>query len=245
MAHIPRIYLEQSLNVDETITLPVAASHHLMRVLRRTVGDALFLFNGQGGEFHAQIVAMSKQQVTVCLSSYLAHNRSSPLLLHLGQAWVRGEKMDLILQKATELGVTQITPLLTDYVSIKGEVDRWHKRQAHWQAVLINACEQCGRNQLPELHPPCELPVWLAQQSERGQGLLFSPQADISLSQVTMLPQTPVGLLIGPEGGLSPNEEALALSQHFQAVRLGPRILRTETAAIAAITAAQMQWGDL
>jgi 16S rRNA (uracil1498-N3)-methyltransferase len=215
-------------------------------VLRLGIGDALRLFNGRGGEFDAHIEAVHRNQVTVKIGAHHAVERESPLAITLLQGIARGEKMDLILQKATELGVTAIVPVLMARSSVRLDAKSAATKQQHWQAVVISACEQCERNTVPEVSAPRSLAESLAEPSA-GLNLLLNP-----IEGAATLPQLlahasgrPIRLLVGPEGGFDPSEVAAATQNHFRPCRLGPRVLRTETAGLAALAALQSLAGDL
>jgi len=239
---IPRIYTEQALITGELIQLEEAASHHLIKVLRMQAGRELILFNGAGGEFTAVIQEVSKKYVAVLIAEHSADNRESPLQLELAIGISRGERFEWVLQKATELGITKITPLITERTEVKTGGDRQEKMQDRWQQIIISACEQCQRNLLPELAAPVQLNDWLATVNSDFRFVLH--HRDSKSLPTDQKPQS-VSLLIGPEGGLSENEIAQAQAKNFNALTLGPRVLRTETAPIAAISLVQYLWGDL
>ena len=240
---ITRIFHDGELSTASQYSLSSEAANHLFRVLRMQTGQTLHLFNGLGGEYVAQISEISKKGVLVTTTEKLENECESPLAIHLGQGISRGEKMDLTIQKATELGVAEITPLLTERCGVKLNAERWEKKCQHWQKVAISACEQSGRNRIPVVHPPQPLAQWLAENSD-ALCLNLHPRAQYSIKTLPT-PQHGVRLLIGPEGGLSPDEIELASQNHFEGIRLGPRVLRTETGALAAIAALQAQFGDL
>lgn len=205
-------------------------------------GRELILFNGRGGEYSASITAISKKAVSVQLRDFIAEDRQSPLQLELAIGVSRGERMDWVLQKATELGATKITPLLTERTEVKLNNERSDKKLEHWQQIIVSACEQCQRNLLPELSKPVAIDEWLAQcNAELKFVLHHRDNQGLPASQNI----SSVALLIGPEGGLSEREIEQALQQHFSPLTLGPRILRTETAPLAAISLVQYLWGDL
>jgi 16S rRNA (uracil1498-N3)-methyltransferase len=218
------------------------ASHHVARVLRARIDDELTLFNGQGGgEYKAIIKAMDKKKVEVEITEYIDRDAESPLDIHLAQGIARGEKMDFIIQKAVELGVKTFIPLITERCNVKLSNEREEKRLQHWQAVAISACEQSGRNQLPIILAPQLLHDWLAAENS-GLRLVLSPHVEDKLPVQNL--QQKVVLLIGPEGGLSQQEINLAIKQGFLPWNLGPRILRTETAPLAAMSVLQYCFGD-
>ena len=238
---IPRIFTSQPLVCGQTIELDAAASHYLSKVLRMQPDREVILFNGEGGEFAARITEITKKSVTLLVGDFEAENRQSPLKLELAIGVSRGERMDWVLQKATELGVTRITPLFTERTEVKLSGERLQKKMAHWQQILISACEQCQRNILPELVEPLTLEAWLPH-SEASLKLVLHHRDNQGMPAAVTADS--VALLIGPEGGLSEEEITLARAQHFSPLTLGPRVLRTETAPIVAISLVQYLWGD-
>ena len=214
---------------------------HMIQVLRMQPGDQLHLFDGQSC-YLAELLQGNKNLARLRLIQAIEAAPPSPLHTHLGQAISKGDKMDWIIQKATELGVSAITPLYTRQGDVRLKGDREQKKLEHWQQVAISACEQCGRNSLPVIHPPQSLTDWLQARQEAVR-LLLHPhgQSEALASQSP----TDVALLIGPEGGLSEQEVEQAQKSGFNGLRLGPRILRTETAPLAALTLVQHWWGDL
>ena len=215
------------------------AANHVARVLRLAAGAPLILFNGEGGEFEATVSSIDKRHVVVDIGHFRDKDREPPLTLWLAQGISRG---DYTIQKAVELGVNRIIPLFSEHCGVQLDGERLQKRVKHWQGVVISACEQCGRNLIPHVDSPTALAEWLATPGE-GLRLVLDPDADHSLKQLPA-PHGPVTLLIGPEGGLSDQEVALAKEAGFLGLRLGPRILRTETAAVAALAAILGAWGD-
>jgi 16S rRNA (uracil1498-N3)-methyltransferase len=243
---LTRVYVAQSLAAGGTVTLEGAAASHLTRVLRARAGEPLTLFNGEGGEYAARILRQGGGKVTVEVGLQLATERESPLALTLAQGVARGERMDLVVQKATELGVARLAPLLTERSVVRLSATQAQKKLAHWRLVAVAACEQSGRNRLPEIAAPQTLDEFLS--SERAAEspplrLLLSPDGPRQLSD---LPRSScVTVLVGPEGGLTQQERECAIAAGFLAVRLGPRVLRTETAALVAVALLQRQFGDL
>jgi 16S rRNA (uracil1498-N3)-methyltransferase len=213
-------------------------------VLRLRAGDALTLFNGRGGEYAGSIDKSHAGEVTVAVGEERAVERESPLSLTLAQGVSRAERMDLVVQKATELGVSCIVPLLTERSVVRLDAQQAARKVVHWRGIAIAACEQSGRNRVPELATPLALREFARDASRAGARLLLSPGAALRLDDVQP-PVTQVTVLIGPEGGLSESEEDLARAAGFTPVRLGPRVLRTETAAIAALVLLQRNFGDL
>jgi 16S rRNA (uracil1498-N3)-methyltransferase len=236
-----RIYQNIPLTVGTEITLDEAASHHVATVLRAKTGEKLIVFNGDGCDYEATILLINKKKVVIALMQGNVKNTESSLKLHLAQGIARGEKMDFIVQKAVELGATSITPLLTARSNMRLSAEQRAKKMAHWQAILVAACEQSGRTKLPTLHLIESLSSWLSK--AHGTRFLLSPHAENPLP--SSLTTSEISLVIGPEGGLSPEEITLALSHHFQPLKLGPRVLRTETATIAALAILQQQYGDM
>ena len=242
---IPRICVFEELRVGSEILLPAQAGEHLARVLRLERGHPIVLFNGNGREFQAEISELTKRAVCArVLEERNAMDRESPLQLTLAQGVARGEKMDLILQKATELGVSRIVPLITGRTEVKLDAERTARRLAHWHAVIASACEQSGRVHLPTLESPVRLATWAAQLgSDAGLRLALDPNGDVSPRSLPAFDKAT--LVVGPEGGLSDQDLGMLDQADFLGLRLGPRILRTETAGLAAITALQAIHGDM
>ncbi len=240
---VPRIYTPATLNSGDSIELDENAFSHAVRVLRLKQGDSLILFNGQGGEFEAELTDVQKKRASAVIGQHFNTDNESPLPIILGQCISRGEKMDYTIQKAVELGVTEIVPLFSERCGVKLNQQRMEKRLRHWHSVIISACEQCGRNRIPELHPAIALSEW-QQQSNASLKLVLDPTAADSLATLSK-PERDVALLIGPEGGLSDGEIKSAIKHGFSGIRLGPRILRTETAGLTALSVIQQMWGDL
>lgn len=242
-----RVYCATPLTPGGRVTLTGNAAGHITRVLRLRAGEPLTLFDGSGGEHSARIESAGGGTVTAALLEHLAIERESPLVLTLAQGVSRGERMDWVVQKATELGVTRIVPLLTERSVVRLDAQQARKKLAHWNAVCIAACEQCGRNRLPQLQEPQELPAFLGGKDEQSLKLLLSvqgPEKEVRLQDLPR-PAAAISVLIGPEGGLAPEEQAAACAAGFTPVRLGPRVLRTETAAVVALTIIQREFGDL
>lgn len=243
---IPRIYQSIPLHLNATIILSKAATHHLIHVLRKKLGDTIIVFNGTGTAYQGCITGATATSTTVLLTHCTNPTVESPLQLILAQGIARGEKMDYILQKSVELGVSQIIPVLTEYCNMRLSKEQQHKKHLHWQTIMQSACEQSGRTRLATLMPVVTLPEWLATcQAELKLALHPGSQHNLTTLRQAYPTRTSIALLIGPEGGLSEQEIILAQQQDFQLVRLGPRILRTETAAIAMLGIAQLLWGDL
>jgi 16S rRNA (uracil1498-N3)-methyltransferase len=240
---IPRIYLPNILSTNHTVYLDENAVRHVVKVLRLKKGAPLILFNGKGGEYQAVLEAVDKKQVLVRLGEYVEREVESNLDIVLAQGVSRGERMDYTIQKAVELGVKKIIPLFMIRTVVNLDERRMIKRVQHWQQIAINACEQCGRNQVPEVHDIQDYRHWLDEPPAGGKFILHHAAAK-RLSDVREC-NNPVTLLAGPEGGFSNEEISLAKKVGFIPLRLGPRILRTETAALVALSLLQMRWGDL
>ncbi|WP_417659805.1 16S rRNA (uracil(1498)-N(3))-methyltransferase [Pseudidiomarina sp.] len=242
---IPRIYEPSSSTwaVGSTVTLSEDAANHVGRVLRMSVGQSLELFNGDGNNYQATITEVHKRSVTVSLASAAPNTSESFVHVHLAQGISRGDRMDFVLQKSVELGVTEITPLFTERCGVKLTGERLAKKQQQWQKIVIAACEQSGRSYVPKVHAPITFQQWLTQLPE-GMRLTLDPYAAKPLRELAVEPKQ-LTLLIGPEGGLTDLEVQSASDHDFLPVRLGPRILRTETAALTALSVIQYQFGDL
>jgi 16S rRNA (uracil1498-N3)-methyltransferase len=240
--NMPRFYCCEALSPGALIDLPEPVARHAVRVLRLPPGAAMVLFDGQGGEYEAHIEHIDKNRVVVQLGDWRDIERESKLSVTLVQAVQAGEKMDFTFQKAVELGITHIVPVDSRRSVTRLSGERAAKRVAHWQGVAVSACEQCGRNRVPVVDPLEKLEHWLARPVQPGLRLMLAPDAECSL--VDLPPARDVQLLIGAEGGLDPQEMVVAKQAGFQAVRLGPRVLRTETAGLAALAALQALWGD-
>lgn len=238
-----RIYQLGEYTLNQFIDLSPEASRHVALVLRMQPGQEIRLFCGDNHEYNAVICSCDKKKVQVKISSVELINRESPRAIHLAQAVSKGERMEMVIQKAVELGTASITPLLTERSVVRLDAERLAKKQNQWQAIAISACEQSGRNVIPAIHPPCSLPAYL-QQCQAVLKFVLYPQASKSWRDYDF-PPGDIAVLIGPEGGLSDSEIALAEQHQFQSLSLGPRILRTETAAITALSVLQAVGGDL
>jgi len=237
----PRFYCETTLSPGATVSLPERAARHVA-ALRLRPGDAVVLFNGDGHESAATLTGIGKRGAAAFVRERRAVDRESPLEVHLAQGVCAGDRMDLVLQKATELGVASIQPLATARSVVRLSSERQERRETHWQNVAVAACEQCGRNRIPEVKPRVEFGEFLGRLSGEGTRMLLAPDGDATIR--ALAPRAPVTVLIGPEGGLAPEERELAARAGFSAVRFGPRILRTETAPLAALAALQAWYGD-
>ncbi|MEW5288518.1 16S rRNA (uracil(1498)-N(3))-methyltransferase [Erwinia papayae] len=240
---IPRIFHPEPLTVSSEIALSEDAANHVGRVLRMTAGQPLELFDGSNLTFAAEIVRVDKKNVRAFITESRNDNRESPLHLHLGQVMSRGEKMEFTIQKAVELGVNTITPLFSERCGVKLDEERLAKKIQQWQKIVIAACEQCGRNSIPLVRTAMTLAAWCAEE-ESGLKLNLHPRASQSINTLPQ-PVERVRLLIGPEGGLTADEISMTSEFGFTDILLGPRVLRTETTALTAITALQVRFGDL
>ena len=240
---IPRLYTQQPLHADSLITLDKDAARYLSSVLRMTSGQMLNLFNGDGGEYIAEVASLSKNQVTVSIKESLPNDRESLLKIHLVIGISRGERMDWVIQKATELGVHTITPIFTERTEVKLAGSRLEKRLVHWQQVSISSCEQCLRNVVPTINSAVSLQECLDTNDE-GLKIVLHHRTEKPLTELQNT-NNHVTILVGPEGGLSDDEISLAESNGYSAIKLGPRVLRTETAPLAAISILQSLWGDM
>lgn len=237
---MPRFFVPRA--ITPSLELDERAAHHALRVLRLQAGDPVVVFNGEGGEYEGVIAHCTKDSVSIEGLKFRDVERESPLRISLAQGISSAEKMDFTIQKAVELGVFRIQPIETARSVVRLRGERAEKRAAHWRRVVISACEQCGRNRLPDVRAIMSLEEWLPGLDD-GVRWLLSPAARKSLRDMPA-PVKRVTLLTGPEGGFSPEEERQAISAGFTALKLGPRILRTETAAVVALAAIQTLWGD-
>ncbi len=240
-----RFHIDCPLSAKSEQELTGSSARYIGRVLRLGPNDEITLFNGRGGEYRATINRVSKDKVVVSVAEYVDRDVESPLAIHLLQGISRGERMDLVMQKATELGVTTITPLLTDHSVVKLEARRAEKRLHHWRGIVASACEQSGRNVLPEVSAPRPFRTWLGENTDNtGTRIILRPGGGASMQSLDDNVRVVI-LLVGPEGGFSSSEYELAEATGFKAVGFGGRIMRTETAAVAAIAALQTLYGDL
>ncbi len=242
-----RVFIDHALEHGQELALPAAQSAHLLRALRLRPGATLTLFNGHGGEYAAELLAGGQARATVRIGAHEAVERESPLRLTLLQGIARGERMDLIVQKATELGVAAIMPLSCEFTVVRLAEPARARRRERWQAVAISACEQCGRNRPPRVHDILELEAACTTLGAAAEDLrlMLVPEAGEALAGLASPKLRSASLLVGPEGGLSEREQELARHAGFKACTLGPRILRTETAPLAALAALQALAGDL
>lgn len=239
---MPRFFVATPLAGLRSLSLPDHVVRHV-QVLRLKEGDAITLFDGRGGEYQATLTAIAKRDADCDISRFDDSSRESPLWLGLAQAISSGDRMEFTLQKGVEMGVSVFQPLMTERSIVKLAGDRADKRLARWQEIIVSACEQCGRNSIPEVLPILTLKQWLAAKPDGDAHLVLSPLGTQRLADIATAPGK-AWLMAGPEGGLSAAEEAAAIAGGWTPLKLGPRILRTETAALAAAAAMQTVWGD-
>ena len=240
---IPRIYLPLDLSSKEQLELNDHAFQHTVKVLRMKENSKIIVFDGKGNEYFSSLVEVNKKNAFIKTEDLIENNSESNIFIHLGLGISKGERMDFAIQKAVELGVTEITPLFTEHCVVNLDEKRIKKRLQHWQGIIVSACEQSGRNVIPLLNTVTTLKKW--SESINENCLIFDPVATATLKNIKP-DKNSLNLLIGPEGGLSSKEiSELKKNKIFHSVKFGPRILRTETAAVSAITAIQLLWGDL
>ncbi len=240
-----RFFADIPLECGQIVELPREAAHHCSQVLRYKVSDPLTLFNGDGFDYLATINSINKKTCQVELLSKQAISNESPLSIHLLQGVARGDKMDFIIQKAVELGVTEITPLFSERCNVKLDAKRLAKKMQHWHKVIVSACEQSGRATIPSLHQAIRMEAFIPNSDDLN--LILEPTANHSIATLTIDPQANqrINLLVGPEGGFSEKDLSLQQKIDINTVRMGPRILRTETAGLAATAVLQSTYGDL
>ena len=241
---LTRVFVDSPLTPDADVRLPDAAANHVGRVLRLRAGATIMAFDGSGNDYRCEILSVKGDEVSVRVGPRSSGLPESPLRITLVQAISRGERMDWTLQKATELGVRTIVPVLSARSVVRLDDSQAEKKLRHWRAIVAGACEQCGRSVVPEIRQPQELSRYLASSAREGQRFVLSPTGPASLAGLTSVGAR-VELLIGPEGGLDDAELERAAASGYAPVRLGPRVLRTETAGIVALTVLQATWGDL
>jgi len=240
----PRIYLDHPLQPELTCTLPGEAAHHVIRVLRMKAGQPVSVFNGRGGEYDAEIIRADRNGVEIRVGAFRDRDSESCLDITLVQGISRSDRMDDTLRKAVELGVNRIIPVVSRYSQAGVDGSRGEKRCQRWRKISISACEQCGRNRLPRIERPVAFTDYLEGGNTGGLMIILLPAARTRLSRLRPAERA-LTLAAGPEGGFSEEEVAAAEKRGFHPVALGPRILRTETAALAAISACQALWGDM
>ncbi|WP_455200463.1 16S rRNA (uracil(1498)-N(3))-methyltransferase [Kaarinaea lacus] len=243
---IPRIYQATPLKTGESILLDAQAATHVARVLRLKQHDQIIVFNGQGGEYTGVIEAIDKRSVKIVLQDYHQPLTESPLHISLLQGISRSERMDYTLQKSVELGVSELYPVTTQHISIHLDETRARKKHAHWQGVVNSACEQSGRNLVPRVHELTSLQDCVEQISTVAEQtmLVLDHRANTTMNSVNITENKHITIVVGPEGGLSDDEREWLVGKGFIGVSMGPRVLRTETAALAAIAVMQSLWGD-
>lgn len=242
---ITRIYQDTDLALNKSLALDKCSSHYLARVMRCTIGDTCHVFNGKGLEFKAEIILIKKNNIDIILQEKINNTSESPLAIHLFQGLCKGDKMDLILQKSIELGTTEITPIFSQNCDVKLTQERINKKMQHWNKIIISATEQCGRAALAKLNQPVNFSEILKSKilMDKKNNYLLSPRAKLAINKIPNQ-EKKINIFIGPEGGFSENEEKQAIKLNINLLKLGPRILRTETAALATISALQSHWGD-
>lgn len=236
-----RLFTPQKLSLDDMVVLEGSAANHLAKVLRARIGDPVTLFNGEGCDFSGEVTAVDRRTVSVRLNAKQPLNARSPLHTHIGLCLSKGDRFDWAVQKATELGVNVITPLFSDRVDVKLAADRQEKKREHWQGIARSACEQCYRGDIPDIRSPATLDQWLNEACADIKLVLHHHRA----ASLPVAQPDSAALLTGPEGGLTEEEVARAEQAGFARWCLGPRVLRTETAPVVALTALGLQWGDL
>jgi 16S rRNA (uracil1498-N3)-methyltransferase len=240
---IPRVYIRQDLASGATVTVTGQTARHVTQVLRLRTGAPLRIFNGDGNEYSATFTRAGRSEITLDIGKPLDTLPEPGLLVRLAQGITRNDRMDLILQKSVELGISEIIPLWMQRSQAHVRGERLDKRIHHWRGVIASACEQCGRATLPGLQSPAPLPEWIAGDTDDSTRLMLQPDSPRVLTDLDR-PAGTVTLLVGPEGGMNVDERALAAAAGFTGLRLGARILRTETAALAALSGIQTLWGD-
>ena len=248
---IPRIFTDQTIALGNKINLPAPVGHHIINVLRMTVGRSVILFNGSGGEYTGVIAELTKKTVSVEVTDFWDIDRESPLSVELAVCLIKNERMDWLVQKSTELGVKTISLLVSEYTDYKVKAERIEKKLQHWRQIAISACEQSARTQIPIIHPPSAFEIWLENVTTDRRYILHphkSPEDhynSIDHSWGEHNSASSLTLLVGPEGGFTETEVTSALDNQFLPLTLGPRILRAETAPLAALAIVQQQFGDL
>ena len=238
---IPRVFIDIPLDIGTHITLPIEAHRHIINVLRLKEGHSVILFNGLGSEFLSQIVSIEKKQSSVKVLEENSTPTSSPLKIELALSLIKNDKFDFALQKSVELGIDSISPIVANRSTIKVDSKREQNRRNHWMGIIQNACEQSGRTTIPQLNPICSIDDWLTLSD--SPVLLFEPTASATLQSLS--PMKKVRVIIGPEGGFTDKELELMNHSNIHMLKLGPRVLRAETAAITAVSALQLLMGDL
>lgn len=240
---VPRLFIDVLLTTGESINLPRDKAHHISNVLRMRIGDSIKLFNDSGADYQSKIIEIGKKSAQIEIGESIQVANESPLTINLCLAVARGQHMDFSIQKAVELGIKNIIPVISDFSNVKIQGDRVHNKLAHWQSIIISATEQCGRSYLTQIQKPVSFSEWLSLDKSKTRVILH-PESQQSMSNIH-LPDNELTLMIGPEGGFSDAEIVQAQEKGCEPTSLGPRILRTETAVVSAVSNAQQLWGDL
>ena len=239
----PRLYIPKVATSGEIITVTGQTAHHVIQVLRLRPGAAIRLFNGHGPEWDAVLLESKRSAISLKVGTPVEAIDAPTLSITLAQGIARNDRMDFILQKAVELGVGSIQPVWMQRCQARVSGERLKKRMQHWQGIIISACEQCGRSTLAELYNPEDYTGWISKQNPSALGLMLQPDSTQILNDIPP-PERNIVVLVGPEGGLTPEEQRLAANSGFTGIRLGQRILRTETAALSALASMHTLWGD-
>jgi 16S rRNA (uracil1498-N3)-methyltransferase len=239
----PRLYIPKIAASGENITVTGQSAHHVIQVLRLRPGAVVRIFNGNGMEWETVLLESKRSEAVLKVGAAVKAIADSSLSITLAQGIARNDRMDLILQKSVELGVSRIQPLWMQRCQAHVKGERLEKRMLHWQGVIISACEQCGRSTLPEIYKPVEYTTWVTRQNPLSLGLMLQPECEQTLHDISP-PESDILVLVGPEGGLDTEEQRLATASGFRGIRLGQRILRTETAALSALAGMHALWGD-
>jgi 16S rRNA (uracil1498-N3)-methyltransferase len=240
---VPRLFIDMPLTTGEVINLPRDKAHHISHVLRMRIGDAIKLINDSGDEYQSKIIEISKKSAQIEIGESIQITNESPLIINLCLAVARGQHMDFSIQKAVELGVKNIIPVISEFSNVKIQDDRVSNKLAHWQNIIISATEQCGRSYLTQIQKPVPLAEWLSVEASKIR-LILHPESQQPMPNIN-LSDDELTLMIGPEGGFSDAEVEHAQENGCEPISLGPRILRTETAVVCAVSNAQQLWGDL
>jgi 16S rRNA (uracil1498-N3)-methyltransferase len=238
-----RVFIDTELYLEKIIPIDDSAAHHLLHVLKLRDGYTVHAFDGNGGFYESKIIIRNKKEISLCPEKHFSEDNESRLNLTLVQGISRGQKMDYTIQKAVELGVKTIVPLLSEFSNVKLDLDRTKKRMTHWKKIIVSACEQCERNILPVILPPSSLDDWVHSDKNTNK-IVLHPASENTITCVNSN-ATDISLICGPEGGLSEKELIVCDQAGYQRISLGPRILRTETAAVAALAICQSHWGDM
>ncbi len=239
-----RVYIDSPLETGDIFELPPKVFHHLVKVLRLSINSEFFVFNGQGGNCKARLISIEKKRAKAEINAFIADSITPGQRIHLAQAISRGDRMDFALQKAVELGVSEITPVFAENSAVKLPKERLQNKIRHWHEIMVSATEQCGRSDLPKLNIPFSFAQFVAIEDRHSCKIILDPHSEKSFGSLHQ-PGENILVMIGPESGFTHTEIALAQKNGFKSIKLGPRVLRTETAAIAAITTIQVLFGDI